>query len=193
LLRALVARRKEEFKVMKISALEEYGLRCMLRLGQSSNGNSLTISEIADKEGLSVANVRKLMMLLREAGLVRSVRGRLGGYALKGKATEITLGRIIESLGGRMYNSEFCDRFTGDVSLCVNSGECSVRSLWGVLDGLVSGVLHRIRLADLIGNESGVSLSLRQHLEETIDQLLGEQPNVGRTAAQLHNNETFEV
>jgi Rrf2 family iron-sulfur cluster assembly transcriptional regulator len=178
---------------MKISALEEYGLRCMLRLGQSSNGNSLTISEIADKEGLSVANVRKLMMLLREAGLVRSVRGRLGGYALNGKASEITLGRIIESLGGRMYSSEFCDRFTGDVNLCVNSGECSVRSLWGVLDGLVSGVLNRIRLADLVGDETGVSLSLRRHLEETIDYLLGEQPRGGHAQSNPQKAERFEV
>jgi Rrf2 family protein len=162
----------------------------MLRLGQGSNGNSLTINEIAEKEGLSIANVRKLMMLLREAGLVRSVRGRLGGYALKGDPSEITLGHIIESLGGRMYNSEFCDRFTGDVTLCVNSNACSVRSLWGVLDGLVSGVLNRVRLSDLIGDENRVSVSLRNHLEATIDQLLGEDH---ASQAQSHTGGPIEV
>jgi Rrf2 family protein len=160
---------------MKISALEEYGLRCLLRLSQCDGDNSLTINEISEQEGLSVPNVRKLMMLLREAGLVRSVRGRLGGYRLKGDPSEITLGQIVESLGGRMFDSEFCGRFSGDVSLCINSRACSVRSLWGVLDGLISGVLHRIRLSDLIGDEKKVSLSLRDHLEATIDQLLGEE------------------
>lgn len=145
----------------------------MLRLGQCDNGESLTINEISEREGLSVPNVRKLMMILREAGLVRSVRGRLGGYTLNEDASKITLGHIIESLGGRMFDSEFCGRFSGDVTLCINSNACSVRSLWGVLDGLVSGVLHRIRLSDLVGDEKTVSLSLRDHLEATIDQLLG--------------------
>ena len=113
------------------------------------------------------------MMILREAGLVQSVRGRLGGYRLKGDPSEISLGHIIEALGGRMFDSEFCGRFAGDVSLCLNSNACSVRSLWGVLDGLISGVLHRIRLSDLIGDEKRVALSLRHHLEAMIEELLG--------------------
>ncbi len=146
----------------------------MLRLGQCENGNSLTINEISEREGLSVPNVRKLMMVLREAGLVRSVRGRLGGYRLKVNPSDITLGHIIESLGGRMFGSDFCGRFSGEINLCINSNACAVRSLWGVLDGLISGVLHRIRLSDLIGDEKRVSLSLRDHLEATIDQLLGQ-------------------
>ena len=159
---------------MKVSALEEYGLRCMLRLGRVGEGGSLTNHEIAEQEGLSVANVRKLMMILREAGLVQSVRGRSGGYALKEPASNITLGKIMESLAGRMYGPAFCGKHSGEVTICVNSGACSVRSLWGVLDGLVGGVLHRIRLSDLIGNEGQVTFSLRQHLEATIDQLLGQ-------------------
>jgi len=61
---------------MKISALEEYGLRCMMQLARCAPGKSITIGEIAGREGLSVANVRKLMMILREARLVQSVRGR---------------------------------------------------------------------------------------------------------------------
>lgn len=175
---------------MKISALEEYGLRCMLRLGQCDNGNSLTINEISELEGLTVPNVRKLMMVLREAGLVKSVRGRLGGYQLKVKPSDITLGHIIDSLGGRMFDSDFCDRFSGDITLCINSNACSVRSLWGVLDGLISGVLHRIRLSDLIGDEKKVSLSLRDHLEATIDQILGDEHNRG---AAKHTGGLIEV
>jgi Rrf2 family protein len=157
---------------MKISALEEYGLRCMLQLARAKDGKSLTINEIAEEEGLTVANARKLMMVLREAGLVESVRGRLGGYTLKGNPSQITLGQIIDALGGRMFDEEFCGRFTGDVNLCVNSGACSVRSLWGVLDSVVSGVLHRLRLSDLIGEEREVGVSIRDHLVATMDDLL---------------------
>lgn len=158
---------------MKISALEEYGLRCLLRLGRCPEGESLTISEIAEGEGLSVANVRKLMMLLREAGFVQSVRGRAGGYALNGRPEDITIGQVVEALGGRMFDDNFCGKHTGELMICINSTACSVKSLWGVLDGLISGVLHRIRLSDLVGEQGPVVVNLRGHIEATVGQLLG--------------------
>ena len=64
---------------MKISRLEEYGLRCILQLAQNA-GTSMHIEQIASREGLSKAYVAKIMSPLRRAGLVRSVRGVRGGY-----------------------------------------------------------------------------------------------------------------
>ncbi len=157
---------------MKISALDEYGLRCLIRLGRCPDGGSLTINEIAEGEGMSSANVRKLMMLLREAGFVQSVRGRSGGYAIRGRTDQITVGRVVEALGGRIFDDSFCGKHTGELQLCINTGACSVKSLWGVLDGLISGVLHRIRLSDLIGSGAPVSLSLKTHIEAAVDDLL---------------------
>jgi Rrf2 family protein len=132
----------------------------------------LTINEIAVKERLSVANVRKLMMILRELDLVESVRGRSGGYALKSDPKEISVGRVLEQLGGRMYDEEFCGRHSWQLIDCTHSNACSVRSLWAVLDGLIGGVLHRITLADLIADERKATLSLRGHLEATIAEML---------------------
>jgi Rrf2 family iron-sulfur cluster assembly transcriptional regulator len=156
---------------MKITALEEYGLRCMMQLGRCAPGQSLTIGEIAEREGLSVANVRKLMALLRETGLVQSVRGRAGGYTLAGTAADIPLGRILESLGGRLYDKDYCARFTGPGGLCSNSPSCTLRSLWGILDGIVHGVLQRMSLAELILEGAEVKRHLRTHLENAIGQM----------------------
>jgi len=71
-----------------------------------------------------------------------------------------------------MYDDAFCDRHSGQVMICAHSSACSVRSLWAVLDGLVGGVLHRIRLSDLIAGESEARISLRKHLEDTIGDML---------------------
>ena len=65
---------------MKLSAQEEYGLRCLLQMASRGNEASLSIPEISRAEGLSVPNVAKLMRLLRIAGFVKSVRGQSGGY-----------------------------------------------------------------------------------------------------------------
>lgn len=156
---------------MKISAPEEYGLRCLLQLSKAGGDGSLTINEIAEAEGLSVANVRKLMMILREAGLVQSVRGRTGGYALNATPHDITVGQVFESLSGRFFDDAFCDKHSGELSVCINSSACAVRSLWNVLDGLLWGVLNRTRLSDLIGQEGPLSARLRLHVESTVAEL----------------------
>ena len=64
---------------MKLSAQEEYGLRCLLRLGAQGDGGSLTIPEISRTEGISPEYVAKLMRILRQGGLVTSARGATGG------------------------------------------------------------------------------------------------------------------
>ena len=80
---------------MKITAQEEYGLRCLLRLARAEDGQSLTIPEIAAAEGLSVPYVAKLLSVLRQAGLIESVRGRAGGYRLARPPAEIGLGSVL--------------------------------------------------------------------------------------------------
>ena len=67
---------------MKLSAQEEYGLRCLLYMARSGETKSHSIPEISRAEGLSVPNVAKLMRILRLGGLVASVRGQAGGYTL---------------------------------------------------------------------------------------------------------------
>src|SRR5215469_16076105 len=77
---------------MKITSQEEYGLRCLMRLARVEDGHSLTIPEIAAAERLSPPYVAKLLSVLRQAGLIASVRGRTGGYHLTRPAAEVSLG-----------------------------------------------------------------------------------------------------
>ena len=87
---------------MKLSAQEEYGLRCLLRLGREGEGASLTISELSHREGISAPNVAKLMRVLRRGGYVRSTRGKEGGYTLARPPEEINVLEVVQSLDGRL-------------------------------------------------------------------------------------------
>src|ERR1700752_5202575 len=74
---------KENQFLMKISAHEEYGLRCLVQLARAeTDGESLTLNQIGEREGLSVGNAGKFMWILVKAGLVQSQRGASGGYTL---------------------------------------------------------------------------------------------------------------
>ena len=109
---------------MKFSALEEYGLRCILSLartearvlaqGQTADSPGqeyATVPEVAQKEGISVQYVRKLFGLLAKAGLIEGVRGRRGGFQLAKPAEAITVSEVLQVLGGRLYESDTCNRF----------------------------------------------------------------------------------
>jgi len=84
---------------MKISAQEEYGLRCLLQLAYLNAGESLTLSQIAEREGISVAHAGKLLWILNKARLVHSTRGTKGGYQLARPAADIHLSEVIKVLG----------------------------------------------------------------------------------------------
>jgi Rrf2 family transcriptional regulator, iron-sulfur cluster assembly transcription factor len=141
---------------MKFSTQEEYGLRCLLRISKSDSPNGLTIPEISQLEGLSTANVGKILRMLRLGGFIESARGQTGGYKLARPAEEIVIGEVLEVLGGKLYQDTFCVDHSGSELICTNSIDCAIRSLWKTIQKLLDGVLSKMTLKDLIGSEQQV-------------------------------------
>jgi Rrf2 family protein len=153
---------------MKITAQEEYGVRCLLRFARAGVGRSLTIPEIAAAEGLSIPYVGKLLAVLRQGGLIDSVRGRSGGYRLTAAPAEIGLGSVLLVLGEPLFDDPgYCERHPGtEESTCVHRGACNLRILWGALEQWLRAALDRISLADLLRDEGRIPELLRAHLAE---------------------------
>src|SRR5438034_10856725 len=108
---------------MKITAQEEYGLRCLLKVARMPDGKSLTLPEIAAAEGLSVPYAAKLLSVLRQAGFLDSVRGRSGGYRLALPPEQIGLGSLLLTLGEPLFDEpSYCEKHAGTaegVNSCV--------------------------------------------------------------------------
>ena len=146
---------------MKLSSQEEYGLRCLLQLARAGDGASLTIADMSDREGISAPNVAKIMRILRRAGLVRSTRGKTGGYTLARPAAELRAKDALAALGGRLFDTEFCDRHAGVETHCLNTRDCSIRPVLHGLQQTVDHVLNKLTLASLLPSESEVTITLR--------------------------------
>jgi len=147
---------------MKIGANEEYGLRCLVRLAYAGyEGGSLTIPEIAGAEGVSQAYAAKILRALRKGGFAKAARGKEGGYTLARPAGEIVIGDVMDALGGRLFESDFCDSHSGQAAICTRSVDCSVRSLWRALQVAVDGVLNKATLRDLLQNEEEMNSWVR--------------------------------
>ncbi len=153
---------------MRISALEEYGLRCLLSLAQAGPEGQLSISEIAEKEGISIPYASKLLSVLRKTGLVEAVRGRSGGFSIARPASEINLLEVITALGGPLIDPNHCRKYSGHLDRCVHTENCSVHYTLVGLSKLVGEFLGETTLEGILNGpgikriakiESRVSLS----------------------------------
>ncbi|MFN0084603.1 MAG: RrF2 family transcriptional regulator [Blastocatellia bacterium] len=135
---------------MKITAQEEYGLRCILQLAREEKSGTLLVRDIAEREGLSVAYVEKILWTLGRSGLVESVRGPKGGFRLTRPCGEITLGEVMRVLGGIQSEEEICSQFTGNHDECVHHDGCELKPVWAGITDLINSMFDKVPLATLL-------------------------------------------
>jgi Rrf2 family protein len=117
----------------------------------------VSVKEIAAKEGLSSAYVEKLLRFLARSGLVHSLRGIKGGYALNRPASTVTLGEVVRALGTMQTTHHICHQFTGNQVACVHFNDCGIRSVWAGLTTYIQNFLDQTTLDTLLENEYAVS------------------------------------
>ncbi len=149
---------------MKISAQEEYGLRILIRIARGSETENMSITTLSQQEGLSPAYVGKLTGILRKAGFIHSNPGNVGGYILARDASEIYIRDVLRELGGTLFNKDFCGEYSGNSKFCAHSLDCTVRSLWRIIQLSVDRVLDKITLEDLTKTEESSTRTLMSYL-----------------------------
>jgi len=147
---------------MKLTAHEEYGLRCLLQIGKQWPDGNLTIPEVSKKEGITIHHAGKILQILRQGGFLKSVRGQIGGYSLALAPGQIVMRDVLALLGGRLYEEEFCDNHRGRVRACTHSSDCSIRSLWRTIQAAVDDVLAKTTLSDLLRKEQEMTTWLNE-------------------------------
>jgi Rrf2 family iron-sulfur cluster assembly transcriptional regulator len=151
---------------MKITAQDEYGLRLLVRIAKCKGNAGLSIPQLSEAEGLSQPNVSKLTRILRIEGLLNSTKGHVGGYVLARPAANITVNDILKALSGRLFDQEFCINHTGVMKICSNSADCSIRSLWTIVQSAIDRLLDKITLADLSNGEKEATVTFQSLFEE---------------------------
>ena len=109
--------------MFNFTATLSYGLRLLINLAQSENSPK-QLKKIAKEEGISLPYLRKLVILLERAGIVKSSRGPGGGFVLKGKPGDISLAQVIDVIS----HNKVIDCIKGP-SQCRRSTNCLVKGL----------------------------------------------------------------
>jgi Rrf2 family transcriptional regulator, cysteine metabolism repressor len=123
---------------MKISTKGRYGLTIMIELAKNHGTGPISLKTIAHANDLSEHYLEQLIAPLRNAGLVRSIRGAYGGYVLGNDPARITSGDIIRVLEGPISPVEG-----------IEDEEPVKRQLWIRIRDAVKDVLDSTTLEDL--------------------------------------------
>jgi Rrf2 family transcriptional regulator, iron-sulfur cluster assembly transcription factor len=167
---------------MKITATEEYGLRCMLQLALRGE-QTVPLSDLARAEGIAVPFAAKVLLRLRRGGLVAASRGRNGGYALAAPPDRITILSILAALGKPLFDSSFCrEHGAPDESACSRLTDCSLRPVWAHLDAMLRGFFSQTTLADLVRGEHSTELQLAERWPLLLSPLRPSVPTQRRTS-----------
>ena len=128
---------------MKLTTRGHYSVKALLDLSLQPEDRPTSVKNIAQRQDLPAPYLEKLLIEMRRAGIVKSVRGANGGYQLANKPEQISLGKILESVGETI---EPLPNYSADNNL---AEDWVTFSLWQRLHHKLKEALYNITLADL--------------------------------------------
>lgn len=134
---------------MRISSKIRYGARAVLELASHYGEGPIDLKEIARKEDISLKYLEQVIIPLRTAGLVKSIRGSKGGYSLAKPPSEISLSDLVEVLDGPIDLIE-CLK---DPKSCSKSSSCVTRDVWKEASDALYKVLSSITFEEMVNRK----------------------------------------
>jgi Rrf2 family protein len=138
---------------MKLSTRGRYGIHAMYDLAAHGGEGPVPIKAISEREGVPEAYLEQLMGQLKRAGLVRSTRGALGGYALARSADQISVGEVLRTLEGGL---DLVDCLSEE-DACGKACACPSRIVYQKLRDGLNQLADSITLQDMIEDYQRVS------------------------------------
>ncbi len=129
---------------MKLSTKIRYGLRAILQISIDGEHEPVMARAIAEKQELSEAYIDQLLIPLRTNGLIRSFRGRRGGYQMAVDPSRLTALEVVEALDGKLTIIDCLDK-----KECDRRPVCATRTLWERANQALRQTLASTTLDDL--------------------------------------------
>ena len=142
---------------MRLTTKGRYAVTAMLDLAFHSQNNPVTLTDIAERQTISLSYLEQLFARLRRAGMVTGIRGPGGGYTLSRQAKEINVADIIVAVDEQIDPTN-----CGGKGDCQNNKACLTHDLWMGLSNQIRGYLESISLGDLLEQNNTQTIAKRQ-------------------------------
>ncbi|TFG44217.1 MAG: Rrf2 family transcriptional regulator [Gemmatimonadales bacterium] len=140
---------------MRVTTWTEYSLIISLHLARRGGTEPVAARDISESERLPGDYVEQILLRLRRAGLVKSVRGARGGYLLGRPADQISVHDVMAACDHQIFEIN-CETHPVDHERCGPGAQCSIRPVWHALRNRVDDLLMGVSLTDLLQEESRV-------------------------------------
>lgn len=142
---------------MKLTTKGRYAVTAMLDLAIHFDRGAVTLSDIAQRQAISLPYLEQLFSHLRRGGLVKSTRGPGGGYRLSRSPHEISVAQIIDAI-----NENIDATLCGGNMNCHDDSPCLTHFLWAELSSKIRGFLENISLGNLVNQPHVKEVAERQ-------------------------------
>ena len=139
---------------MKLTTKGRYAVMAMADLASNTDVGPISLTEISLRQNISLAYLEQIFIKLKNKKLVKSIRGANGGYVLERPASEIKISHIISAVDEevKMLN---CKK--NSKKGCNNkSTKCITHYLWDELDQHIHGFFEKVKLQDLVKQNSNL-------------------------------------
>ncbi len=145
---------------MRLTTKGRYAVTAMLDLAIHYGEGPITLSAIAQRQGISLSYLEQLFSRLRKRELVSSVRGPGGGYTLGRQAAEICVAEVITAVDENVDTTR-----CGGAHNCHNNQRCLTHDLWQDLSRRIHDYLDEISLHDLMKRRGVIEVAARQDID----------------------------
>lgn len=135
-------------------------MRCLMQLARRTESGPMSIHDIAERESLDKNYTTQILLRLRSAGIVRSVRGKEGGYLLARPPEQIRISEVVRALDPSLFQ-DLCDKYAAGPPSCIHLGNCGVRPVWRLLLMRITEFLDGVTLADVLRQEEEMASALK--------------------------------
>lgn len=142
---------------MKLTSKGRYAVTAILDLAFHSQAGPVSLSQVSQRQDISLSYLEQLFTRLRKGKLVRSTRGPGGGYSLDRQPEDITVAEVIAAVDEAM-DTTLC---SGENN-CQDGNQCLSHELWDELSQQISLFLERISLRDLMEDPEILQVAERQ-------------------------------
>jgi Rrf2 family protein len=132
---------------MMISTKGRYALRIMIDLAQHMDDGYISLKKISDRQEISIKYLESIISKLNKSGLVKSLRGKEGGYRLTKNPEEYTVALILKTTELSIAPVACVD---DEINSCSRVSNCLTFPMWSNLDKIINEYLESITLIDLI-------------------------------------------
>ena len=142
---------------MRLTTKSRYAVSALIELSFMESDGPVSLSDIATNQNIELNYLEQLFRKLRIAGIVKSIRGRKGGYIYAKHPENISIKEIMHAVD-EVLDATKCN----GTSACHNGKKCSTHDLWNDLNILVDDYLEKITINSLVESTNSPYIKVKE-------------------------------